>query len=87
VPIPIYRAKPVDDVQLPDADIALIHSPRAGARFAKLAQDKSCTTIVAISQPAADAAGDGWRGVEVAEQLTDEALLALAARLCNKPRP
>jgi uroporphyrinogen-III synthase len=44
-------------------------------------------TIAAISQAAADAVGEGWRSVEVAEQATDEALLALAARLCNKPRP
>jgi uroporphyrinogen-III synthase len=85
--IPIYRSKPVNDVQLPDADIALVHSSRAGTRFAEQAHDKSRTTIVAISQAAADAAGDRWRAVEVAEEPTDEALLALVARLCNKPRP
>ena len=86
-PLAVYRSKPIDNVQLPDADVALIHSPRAGARFAELAQHKSTMIIAAISKTAAAAAGDGWRGVEVAEQPTDEALLALAVRLCNKPRP
>lgn len=85
--IPVYCSKPVDDVEFPDADAALIHSARAGARLSELTQDKSVLTIIAISPAAADAAGDGWRAVEVAEHPTDEALLALAARLCNKPRP
>ena len=86
-PLAVYCSKAVDDVRLPEAEVALIHSPRAGANFAELAQDKSRIAIVAISRPAADAAGDGWRAVEVAKQPTDVALLALAVRLCNKPRP
>ena len=85
--IPVYRSRTVDDVELTDVDAALIHSPRAGARLAELTTDKSAMTIIAISQAAADSAGDGWRAVKVADQPTDEALLALAARLCNKPRP
>ena len=85
--IPVYRSEPIDDVELSDVDAALIHSPRAGMRLAELTPDKSAMTIIAISQAAADAAGDGWRAVKVADQPTDEALLALAARLCNKPRP
>lgn len=86
-PIPVYRAKPVDDVHIPAAEVALIHSPRAGARLAEVAHHKSGMTIIAISLAAAEASGAGWRALEVAEQPTDEALLALAARLCNKPRP
>ena len=35
----------------------------------------------------ADAVGGGWRAVETADQPSDEALLALAASLCNKPDP
>jgi uroporphyrinogen-III synthase len=31
--------------------------------------------------------GEGWEKVETADRPTDEALLALAARLCNKPAP
>jgi len=33
----------------------------------------------------AEAAGSGWQCVEVADVPSDDALLALAARLCNKP--
>jgi len=44
--------------------------------------------VLVVSQgAAADAAGDGWGQVEIAEQANDHALLALAARLCNKPAP
>jgi len=43
--------------------------------------------VAAISRGAAAAVGDGWRAVEVADAPTDDALLALAARLCNKPPP
>jgi uroporphyrinogen-III synthase len=65
--------------------VALIHSPRAGHRFAELAKDRSTIAIAAISEAAAAAAGDGWQSVAAAGQPSDEALLALAARLCNKP--
>jgi uroporphyrinogen-III synthase len=44
-------------------------------------------TVVAISQAAADALGNGWERVEVADAPNDEALLALAARLCNTSPP
>lgn len=86
-PIPVYRSELVDDVHIADANLALIHSPRTAARFAELVEDKSSIIIAAISQAVADAAGDGWRAVEIAEQPSDEALVALASRLCNKLRP
>jgi uroporphyrinogen-III synthase len=46
--------------------------------------DRSTIIIAAISQAAAEAAGGGWAAVETAARPTDEALLALAERLCNK---
>ena len=82
-----YRAEAVDAGQLPEADVVLVHSPRAGARLAQVAHDRSSMAVAAISQAAADAVGGGWQAVEVAEAPTDDALLALAARLCKKPRP
>jgi uroporphyrinogen-III synthase len=42
---------------------------------------------VAISQAAADAVGAGWKSVTIAAEPNDDALLALAASLCNKPDP
>ena len=86
-PVPVYSASAIDSPVLSGTKgaVALVHSPRAGRRFAELVGDKSGTTIVAISDAAAEAAGAGWVRIEVAEDPTDEAMLALAARLCNKP--
>ena len=90
-PIAVYRAVPRTGVDLAPADgsVTLIHSPRAAERFAQLIDsagfDRSLIAIAAISPAAAEAAGHGWASVESAESPNDEALLALAERLCNKP--
>jgi uroporphyrinogen-III synthase len=85
--ITVYRARPKADVRLADVEgnVALIYSPRAGKRFAELidAGAKVGVSIAAISEEAAQAAGEGWEQVEAAETPTDDALLALAERLCN----
>jgi uroporphyrinogen-III synthase len=88
-PIPVYRSSPIEAPDLSSARnrVALIHSPRAGRRFAELVDDRSTISIAAISRAAADAAGGGWKAIGAADQPTDDALLALAARLCNKPDP
>ena len=67
--------------------VALIHSPRAGARFAALAGEKKGITIAAIGRAAAAAAGTGWAEVAVATAPRDEALLELAVKLCHNRRP
>jgi uroporphyrinogen-III synthase len=84
-PIAVYRSKAVEEPDLTSAQgiVALVHSPRAARRFAELAVDRRSISIAAISQAAAEAAGSGWRKVAVATQPTDDALLALAAGLCN----
>ena len=85
----VYRSKPIRAPDLSEAPgaIALIHSPRAGRRLAELIAVRETTSIAAISKVAADAVGGGWKTVGTAERPTDEGLLALAARLCNKPHP
>jgi uroporphyrinogen-III synthase len=85
----VYRSKPLPppDLERASGNIALIHSPRAGGRWAELVEDRSSIAIAAISDAAAHAAGDGWQVVATADQPTDDALLALAARLCNTPHP
>jgi uroporphyrinogen-III synthase len=50
-------------------------------------RDRSTISVAAISDAAAEAVGEGWRTVETADRPNDEALLALAARLCDKPDP
>jgi uroporphyrinogen-III synthase len=83
--VPVYSAKalPSPDLTESDGSVALIHSARAGRRLAELVANRGEIAIAAISSTAADAAGNGWAAVEVAERPDDEALLVLAARLCN----
>ena len=89
----VYRSRTIEPKPCVDcaADAAvLIHSRRAAELFARLAAeqnlDRSRTRIIAISKAVADAAGAGWKTVEAAEQPTDDALLALAERLCDNRR-
>jgi uroporphyrinogen-III synthase len=89
-PVATYRAKEIPaDLRPATGTVALIHSPRAGARFGQLIDeagiDRKFIAIAAISKAAADSAGEGWQAVEAAENPDEDALLALAARLCNKP--
>ena len=65
----------------------MIHSPRAARRFGELINDRDKVVVGAISDAAAQALGDGWERVEIAEQPTNDALLALAARLCENSQP
>jgi uroporphyrinogen-III synthase len=83
----VYRAKAIEapDLSAATDSVALIHSPRAGRRFAELVTERTSISIAAISGAAADASGGGWAAIEIAESPNDDALLALAARLCNKP--
>lgn len=88
--VPVYAADAVDGLPGAAADalregaVALIHSPRAGAIFADLVGgNRSGIRLAAISAAAAAAAGKGWREVAVADAPRDEALLELAAKLCQ----
>lgn len=89
VRVTVYHARALEAPDLPalEGTVALIHSPRAGKRFGELAGDRSIISIAAISDAAAAAVGSGWRTVEIADQPTDDALLALASTLCDKPDP
>lgn len=87
--IPVYRAREVEqpDLRLANGAVVLIHSPRAGRRFAELVKDRGDVLLAAISPEAAKAAGTGWGAIEAAGEPNDDALLALAARLCDIPVP
>ena len=87
--VEVYKSHAISSPDLSTAkdSVALIHSPRAGRRFADLVEDRKFIRIAAISKGAADAAGEGWKSIDVVEQPSDEALLALAACLCNKSQP
>ena len=80
----VYRSVALVAPVIPTgAVVALVHSPRAGERFAQLVPDRATIAIAAISAAAAAACGTGWDKVAVANQPSDTALLALAARLCQ----
>ena len=84
--VTVYRARERNaDLTTAQGAIALVHSPRAARRLADIVGDRGQVAIAAISEAAASAAGKGWQSVHIAESPNDDALLALAARLCNKP--
>ena len=88
-PIVVYRAKAIGapDLSAIEGAVVLLHSPRAGRHLAELVSERGNIAVIGISAAAAEAAGAGWKQVESADAPNDEALLALAARLCNKPAP
>lgn len=85
--IPVYRAR-ATDVRTGELSnsVALIHSPRAAERLADLVDPvaRGSISIAAISRDALGVAGEGWATAQAAEKPNDDALLVLAARLCNK---
>lgn len=79
----VYAATPVD-ISLPSGRYAaLVHSARAAARFAALCPSPAEVDVIAISASVADASGSGWRTISTAAEPTDDAMLALAAVLCD----
>ena len=89
-PITVYRSRerPSPEISAVERAVVLVHSPRAAAVFRKMLAaanlSRASVAIAAISAAAAEAAGGDWESVDVAERPSDEALLALAERLCNK---
>jgi uroporphyrinogen-III synthase len=83
--LPVYAAEPSGTLP-PDLaqTLVLLHSPRAAARFAVLAgKPRNAIRIAAISPETAAAAGGGWQSVDIAAAPRDQALLELAAKLCQ----
>ncbi len=89
----VYSADPVTELA-PEAvqalgrgALPLIHSPRAGRLFSTLVEnaglDRATLKVAAISPAAAQALGMGWGRVSAAAAPRDEALLELAAKLCQ----
>lgn len=87
--IPVYTAEPVAalpaeaQAALDRGAVALLHSPRAARLFASFVAERSGLDVAAISARTMRAAGDGWRRREIAARPRDQALLELAAKLCQ----
>jgi uroporphyrinogen-III synthase len=71
--------------RLARVDAVMVHSPRAGQRLAELTTpiQRAAVDLFAISAPAAQAVGGGWRCILTAERPTDDAMLALRHGLCE----
>ena len=88
--IPVYAAEAMDrlpaaaEAALDEGALALLHSPRGAASFGALVgARRERIDVAAISAAAAAAAGEGWRSLAVAARPSDQALLELAAKLCQ----
>lgn len=79
----VYSAEPISFEPIEGPAVAMIHSARAGGLFARLAGNRGAIVLAAISPAAAEAAGEGWAAKAVAGAPRDQALLELAAKLCN----
>jgi uroporphyrinogen-III synthase len=88
-PIAVYSAEAIaaPGLRAVAGSVALLHSPRAAARFAEQVSDKASIAVVAISAAAAEHAGQGWNQLEIAPAPGDDAMLAVAARLCKTGVP
>lgn len=71
--------------KLLSVDAVMAHSPRAAARLAELVplDRREPVALMAISGATAEAAGEGWRSILIADRPSDEAMLALATGLCK----
>ena len=87
----VYRSRALaaPAIEALRGQVAAVHSPRSAERLAELAGQSLRATVrlVSISDAAAQAAGSGWADIGVAARPDDRELLALAARLCQKPEP
>ncbi|QHL90208.1 uroporphyrinogen III synthase HEM4 [Sphingomonas changnyeongensis] len=89
LPVTVYASEAVDPPPAlpPGPHLALLHSPRAARHYrALVAPDGAVPArhrIAAISPAVAAAAGTGWDAVGIAPRSDDDALLAVAARLCQ----
>ncbi|ABC63922.1 uroporphyrinogen-III synthase [Erythrobacter litoralis] len=91
----VYRAsyRPLNEAQagLLDADaVMLLHSGETAAHFSqeceRLGLDTSKLSLVAMVPRIAEMAGKGWKALHTAASPTDDAVLELAAELCQNPR-
>ena len=91
--ITVYSSDPVRvddaDIRATGAQHVLIHSARAARAFAERVDgagvDRATIALIVISAAVGTAAGGGWREVIVADQPTDDALVAIAANRAIDP--
>lgn len=90
--IAVYRSKPLELPEdrarlLKNGACVLLHSAAAARHFTheckRLELDKTVFTLLALGPRIAQAAGEGWAEIAIADTPTDDALLALAENMCQ----
>lgn len=80
--------RPLDAAAVRGSPVVLLHSAEAARHFAaeceRLGLDRSAIALATIGPRVTGAAGSGWGAVETASEPSDAALLALAARMCQR---
>lgn len=84
--VAVYASDALPAPNLPAESVALIHSARAGRRFATVVPQRARHRLVAISAAVAEVASSGWADIDIAATPDDTAMLALAQRLCQSGR-
>lgn len=88
--IPVYASEAIaikEAATLLAGTLCLIHSPRAGARLAQIAGDRTTIAIAVISANALAAAGTGWAATAIAASPDDPALIDTALALIDRDEP
>ncbi|OYU35108.1 uroporphyrinogen-III synthase [Novosphingobium sp. PASSN1] len=71
--------------------VILLHSGEAAAHFAaesaRLGVQRDRISLACLAPRIGVMAGEGWQHIEIAEQRTDHAVLALAVQMCEKVSP
>jgi uroporphyrinogen-III synthase len=84
----VYRARLLPMAELSDVDRVLLYSARTAAHFAaecdRLQVPRENVGLAVLSEAIATAAGAGWRDIVVADQPSEEALLAAIDATCEK---
>ena len=83
VTVVVYAMNALPRPAIPSAAVALIHSKRAGDRFAEIVPARMMIDVIGISEKSVLNLGTGWRSVRWPDAPTDAAMLALAAPLCE----
>ncbi len=87
----VYAARglplPEDLAGLVEGAVVVLHSGEAASHFAgqcdRLGIRRDAVALACLAPRIAEKAGSGWQVIEIAEARTDEALLALAAQMCE----
>lgn len=71
--------------------VILLHSGEAAAHFAaesaRLGVRRDRLSLACLAPRIGEMAGEGWQHIEIAEQRSDHAVLALAVQMCEKVSP